>query len=200
MKYKQFFDLLKNVYDYKFKNETSYIDYYTLYNTLLYSYTEDSDFNTILKSFHIKNIVLQGITFNNIHLVTNSNLVYNFLKCLSEKEVFNKKNFIKPINLHLYYDMNNFSLEEIQKLQLFNSIINKKILYVYNIDIINKLNRYLTDNNFEIVYLIKEESELSGYKKHIQIEFNDTNIQDIRKYFKIIKNMDNTKKVYTIIN
>ena len=200
MKYKQFFNLLNNVYDYKFKNEVAYSDYYTLYTALLDSYTEDNDFNIVLKSFHTKNIALQGITFNNIHLITNSNLIYNFFKCLSEKEIFNKKKFIKPINLHLYYDMDNFSLEEVQRLQFFNSIINKKMLYVYNIDIVNELNNYLTENNFEIVYLIKKESELSGHKQHIQIEFNDTNIQDMRRYFELIKNMDATKKVYTTIN
>ena len=200
MIYKQFYDLLHKVYDYNYMNVYEYKAYDDLYQSLLTQNIEDEKLNRIIHTFRIKNLAYQGITFNNIHLITDNNIYSNILKCMIEREKYNKRNCFKQLNLHLYYDETTFNYEEILKLEQFKDIFYKKYLYVYNCDIINDLCEYLTINGFEIVYLIKSEKELEyGYKQHILIEITDSNIQNMNNIFEMTKNVS-AQKNYFILN
>ena len=193
MKYNDLYNLFYNVYDYLYRSKSEYYPFYEYIKTIHHTQLEDKTAQLLIQNWRIKEL-LNGMKFNNIHIPANDKIFQNVLKCLEQREKFNKTYFVSTSALHVYYDPEKFNFDEFKKLEQFS--FDKKYFYTVDYDFVGELKLYLQMMKYEIVHIVKPTDRAVNEKTHIYIALgmNDS-LADLEECIISHANI-RTKKIY----
>lgn len=193
MKYNEIYNLFYNVYEYLYRNKIEYYPFYEYMKTLYHKNLEDETVQLLIQNWRLKEL-LNGIKFNNIHVIANDKIFQNVLACISQRDFFNKKYFVAPSVLHVYYDSKNFSFDDFKRLEQFS--FDKKYFYTVDYDFVGEFKLYLQMMNYEIVHIVKPTDTAVNEKTQLYIEMSmDDNLDDLETCIESHINY-RTKKIY----
>ena len=193
MRYNDLYNLFYNVYEYLYLNKVECQPFYEYLKTVYHTQLEDKTVQLLIQNWRIKEL-LNGIKFNNIHIPLNDRVFQNVLKCLSQREMLNKRYIVSPSVLHVYYDDATFNMDEFKKLEQFS--FDKKYFYIIDCDIVGEFKLYLQMMKYEIVHLVNPTDRAVNEKTHIHISMSkEDSIEDLEECLESHINL-RTKKVY----
>ena len=161
-------------YNHQYKREINQVHDYIIE---LYKQNLPEDLSILLEEWRLKGLILKGLTFNNLHLITNDDVYQNALRCLTKRDTLNKTIVNKPTTLHLYYNDKCFNFDELRKLESLT--FDRRFVYVNNYDIVGTVGSYLQSHNYEIVYVIGGVEDVFGYKMNMFFNVTDDNIDSL---------------------